>query len=77
MSVALLEEPMTRRNDVTVKIDADVTREAKMVAASRDQSLAEYLSGVLRPIVRQDLERATGELFKGVISGSKPKKTRS
>jgi len=53
--------PMTRRNDVAVKLDADVTREAKMVAASRDQTLAEYLSELLRPLVRRDLQSETGK----------------
>ena len=61
MSPALLDVPMTRRNDVTVKLDADVAREAKMVAASRDQTLAEYLSELLRPLVRRDLESETGK----------------
>jgi hypothetical protein len=56
MATGTLDRPMTKRNDVTVKVDADVIAEAKMVAASRDQTLAEYLSETLRPIVRKDLE---------------------
>lgn len=55
--VAKRDEP--KRNDVTVKVDAEVIAEAKMVAASKDKSLAEYLSEVLKPIVRRDLEHET------------------
>jgi hypothetical protein len=54
-----VELPVAKRNDVTVKIDKEVIAEAKMVASSRDQTLAEYLSNVLRPIVRRDLEQET------------------
>jgi hypothetical protein len=42
---------------VSVKIDAEVVAEAKMVAASRDLTLAEYLSNLLRPLVHADLEQ--------------------
>lgn len=54
---AVLDPPMTKqaRKDVTVKIDADVVAEAKMVAASQDITLAEYLSERLRPLVKADL----------------------
>jgi hypothetical protein len=52
-----MEAPLvTRRNDIQVKIDAEVFTEAKMVSASRNVPLAEYLSDILRPIVRRDLE---------------------
>jgi hypothetical protein len=44
-----------RRNDIPVKLDAEVVRAAKIVAAFRDQSLAEYLSEKLRPLVLKDL----------------------
>jgi hypothetical protein len=47
---------MAKRNDVSVKVDAEVVILAKMVAAGRDQSLAEYLSETLAPIVRQHLD---------------------
>lgn len=59
MAAGPAEEPMVKRNDVSVKLDAEVVAEAKMVAASRDMSLAEYLSELLRPLVRKDLEHET------------------
>ena len=36
-------------SDTAVKIDSEVVRQAKIVAAYRDQSLAEYLSSTLGP----------------------------
>jgi len=56
---AVLVRPMVRRNDTAVKIDTEVVAEAKMVAASRGLSLAEYLSEILRPIVHRDLQEET------------------
>jgi hypothetical protein len=54
---AVLEVQALARKDVQVKLDADVVRMAKMVAAARDITLAEYLSEMIRPIVRRDLEK--------------------
>lgn len=60
---------MAKRSDVTVKLDADVVRIAKIVAAYREVSVAAYLSDVLLPIVQRDLEkeqrRATAKLSRG------------
>lgn len=62
METSVLDPPMAKqaRNDVTAKIDAEVLAIAKMVAASRDMSLAEYLSERLRPIVKEDLDAEYG-----------------
>jgi hypothetical protein len=56
MAQLLADQTMPKRNDVSVKIDAEVVAEARMVSASRDLGLAEYLSEILKPIVRRDLE---------------------
>jgi hypothetical protein len=56
---------MAKRNDVSVKIDAEVVALAKMVASSREQSLAEYLSVTLDPIVRRDLDQEYARRSKG------------
>jgi len=37
-------------------MDAEVIAEAKMVAASRNVTLAEYLTELVRDLVHQDLE---------------------
>ncbi len=55
--VAVAGEPMTKRNDVPVKVDAEVIRIAKIAAAYKDMSLAEYISERLRPLVAEDVER--------------------
>jgi hypothetical protein len=48
------------RNDMQVKIDAEVFRKAKQVAFLRDITLAEYLSERLRPLVEADLVEEQG-----------------
>ncbi len=57
MCTATLESPVAKRSDVTVKLDGDVVRIAKIVAAYKGVSLAEYLSSTLLPAVQADLER--------------------
>jgi hypothetical protein len=44
-----------RRDDLTVKIDRGVAEDAKKTAALRGETLAEYLSGRLAPLVAADL----------------------
>ena len=46
-----------KRNDVAAKIDAEVIRVARIVAAYRNQTVAEYLSEKLKPLVEKDLAR--------------------
>lgn len=55
---------MVRRNDSTAKIDADVLRMAKVVAAYRDLPLAEYLTAALRPIVENDYRAQAEQALK-------------
>lgn len=45
-----------KRNDVPAKVDAEVIRIAKTVAAFRGLTLAEYLSERLRPLVNEDFD---------------------
>jgi hypothetical protein len=54
-----VELPVAKRKDVTVKMDSDVVAEAKMVAASKEITLAEYLSELVRPLVQRDLAQET------------------
>jgi hypothetical protein len=75
MDAPTLDRPMAKpkakpaRNDVTVKIDAEAARVAKIVAAYRDKSLAEYLSEVVLPIARKDL--ASEQMKNPAKGGSK------
>jgi hypothetical protein len=70
---ALLESPMAKRNDVPVKVDADVIRVAKIAAAYKGISLAEYLSETLRPIVSRDVESEHAKVV-GAKKGKKPER---
>ena len=47
----IMDRPMAKRNDGVAKIDEAVLDDARIVAAYRKKTLAEYLSEVLRPIV--------------------------
>jgi len=68
--MAIQAEPdMAKRNDVPVKMDAEVVRKAKVVAAYRGQSLAEFLSAEIASIVDRLLEAEHAKMVKG----SKPK----
>ncbi len=46
-----------KRNDVPVKLDAEVLRMARIVAAYEDVPIAELLSETLRPILVKKLEK--------------------
>jgi ribosomal protein L12E/L44/L45/RPP1/RPP2 len=46
---------MAKRKDVSVKVDPEAVRIAKIVAAYRDQSLAEYLSAIVMERAVKDL----------------------
>lgn len=60
MSLACLDEPMTmakaKRDDRPVKVDKGVLTKAEFVALSRGQTLAEYVSEALRPVVDRDYD---------------------
>jgi hypothetical protein len=60
------------RNDLTVKIDADLVKKAKYVAIERDVTIAEYLSGLLRPTVERDYQEVVTKLASDM---PKPKKS--
>jgi predicted DNA binding CopG/RHH family protein len=62
---------MAKRNDVPVKVDSEVIRVAKIAAAYKGLSLAEYLSETLRPIVARDVEQEHAK----VAAPKKGKKT--
>lgn len=44
MPLKTLERPMTKRNDVSVKIDSESVAQAKIAAAILGKTLAEFLS---------------------------------
>jgi hypothetical protein len=54
---------------MSVKIDAEILKKAKMVAADREVSVIEYLEAMINPIVQQDLE----EVLKKLTGRRRPK----
>jgi hypothetical protein len=76
--VAEAERPfVAKRNDVSVKIDAEVARLAKIVAAFEDKTVAEYLSESLRPIVERDVQRHTSQFGAKAPKPREPKGPKS
>jgi hypothetical protein len=64
--VTAVHPPLMARNDLNVRLDAEVVRVAKMVASGRGITLAEYLSESMRPIVKRDFEAEVAKT-KGVF----------
>ncbi len=67
--VATADRTMAR-NDLTVKIDAELIKKAKYVVIERDTTLAEYLSELLRPAIERDFKTVVAKLSP---DASKPK----
>jgi hypothetical protein len=57
---------------MNVKIDAEVVRRAKVVAAARRVTLSDYLSRLLRPLVEGDLARTVAGLTETTSSKEEP-----
>ena len=70
----LAEKRGVARPDVAVKMDREVVRVAKMVASARGIPLAQYLTEVVRPIARRDLEEETRKAIGGKPEPPRPKK---
>jgi hypothetical protein len=51
-----------KRDDIAVKIEAAVYRQARIVAARQDITIAEYLSALLREPVAEDYHRAVAQM---------------
>lgn len=72
MSTGTLERTMTtKRNDVTVKVDAEAVRIAKIAASFKDMTLAEYVSALILEHAPADIDAGHSEL-----KGGKPPKGR-
>jgi hypothetical protein len=58
MTTLIAGRPMAKRKDVVAKIDGEVLREAKIAAALKGMTLAEYLSEVVRVVAARDIDEA-------------------
>jgi hypothetical protein len=56
VSTTTRERPMAKRNDITAKVDAEALRVARIVAAYRGLTLAEYLSDIVLATATRDRE---------------------
>jgi hypothetical protein len=58
---------MSKRECMNVKVDAEVVRRAKVVAAAQRVTLSDYISKLLRTLIEADLARVARGLL-----GSEP-----
>jgi hypothetical protein len=56
---------MSRRERLNVKVDAELVRKAKVVAAAKQITLSDYVSGLLREPIEADLGRVAAGLLRG------------
>ncbi len=62
MSAKKRGRPKAGRNDITVKLDYEVVRRARVVAELEGKPLNKYLTDILGPIVTRDLAAALKKL---------------
>jgi hypothetical protein len=60
--MAVKAETTVARNDVSVKIDAQVAHKAKLVATYRGITLAEYISSVVGDVVGPHLKEEMAKM---------------
>jgi hypothetical protein len=65
------EQKKMARADLAVKMGLEVVKKARIVAVSRNITLAEYLTESIRPIVDKDYAAALAKLTKEEKAGSK------
>jgi len=46
---------MSRRDCMNIKVEAELVRKAKVVAAARRVTLSDYVNELLRPLIDRDL----------------------
>jgi uncharacterized protein (DUF1778 family) len=74
MSVGL-DKQVARRNDVSVKMDADVVDECRTAASIRKQSLAEFISEEMREAAKRVIDEFARERSQAAL-GERPKPKR-
>jgi hypothetical protein len=62
--VAVVDSMAKKRTDISVKIQADVYRKVRTVAAWRGVNISDYLSGIVDPVVSRDLAKINKEADK-------------
>jgi len=62
VSVTVAKKQPPQRNETSVKIDSDVYRLVRTVAAWRGVNVSEYLSEIVAPIARRDVQRMQKDL---------------
>jgi len=70
--IAMADRKTMARQDLAVKMGADVVKKAKVVALNRNITLAEYLTERIRPLVDDDYAQELAKMSKEAKT-SRPK----
>lgn len=62
MGPSMARRTKHKRDDKTVKIERALAVKAGVIAESKGSTIAEYLSGLLRPLIDRDWPKALGDL---------------
>jgi hypothetical protein len=60
---------MFRSERMNVKVDSDLLRKAKVVAATKQVTLSNYVSALLRPLIEKDLSEIASVLAGVAVPG--------
>lgn len=55
-TISVMPKPHKTNTD-SIRIDKDIAKKARIVAASRNKSLPDYLNSVLAPIINADIKK--------------------
>ena len=69
LGTGTLTMPRSKRNDLSVKIEASIQQKAKMIAGFRGIPIAEYLSDLLKGPVDRDYQKLVKEMASGAHTG--------
>jgi hypothetical protein len=61
---------MSKRERLNLKVDAELVRKAKVVAAAKRMTLSDYVSGLLREPIEAELGRVAAGLLNEVAPGA-------
>lgn len=57
---------------MSVKLDQELMRKAKIVSAAREQTVIEYLEGLISPLIQRDVEEELRKLASDTAHAAPP-----
>lgn len=73
MTALLMERPVAKPKDTTIRVHMDTAELLRQVAAMRRTSVAEYLASIVEPIAQRDLVAEAEKITRSAKPPRKPK----